>query len=255
MTQVEAQSCGLQELIWTPAMIARFWDFEDTRPQNSFSFSLGAAVVRHVRHYLQRTFRIVDYGAGPGFLVEDLLAGGYQCAAVEFTPEAVRRLTEKISANPNFFGVFHVGETATLEGRIDVVFLVEVVEHLYDPAFSACLASIRSLLSRGGLLIITTPNDEDRSEDFIMSPESGKIFHRWQHVRSWTATSLEEKVCAHGFECVEKGATDFSVSLYTKRRTLSAPVRLVRSVVKWLLQCAQPSLKPPHLYVVARKNS
>jgi 2-polyprenyl-3-methyl-5-hydroxy-6-metoxy-1,4-benzoquinol methylase len=244
-----------QELVWTPPMIARFWDFEALRPGNFFSFNLGPAVLHGLRRYLRGKSCIVDYGAGPGFLLEDFLAAGYRCAAIEFTPEGVRRLAGQFSGNPNFLGAFHADETGALEGKVDVVFLMEVVEHLYDPALGACLAAIRKLLSPGGLAIITTPNDEDRSALFVMNPETGTVFHRWQHVRSWTADTLEQEMSRHGFACVEKGVTDFNVSLCADQRTHSLPARLIRLVGRQLRGLLRQALKPPHLYLVARKNS
>ncbi len=242
----------VQELAWTPSMIARFWNFESRRPENFFTYQVGASVLQFFKRFLKPNSRIVDYGAGPGFLVEDLLAGGYQCGAIEFAPEAVQLLKQKYGNNAKFLGAFHIAEAAAHQGGFDRAFVLEVVEHLSNDELDVCLDQARSLLSDGGLLIITTPNNEDRSRSFVMNPETGKVFHRWQHVRSWTVDTLRREVCRHGFDCVEIGVTDFSSSLLAMRRSLSFPVRLARAIAKPLVRLLSNG-SPPHLYMVARK--
>jgi 2-polyprenyl-3-methyl-5-hydroxy-6-metoxy-1,4-benzoquinol methylase len=241
-----------QELVWTAPMIARFWNFESRRPENFFTYQVSAAVLQFFKRFLKPTSRIVDYGAGPGFLVEDLIAGGYQCAAVEFAPDAVQLLTQKFGGNAKFLGAFHIGEAPAQQGRFDRAFVLEVVEHLSNEELDVCLDQARGLLSAGGLLIITTPNNEDRSKSFIMSPESGKLYHRWQHVRSWTEETLRSEVCRHGFECVEIGVTDFNASLSAMKRSLSLPMRLARAIANPLYRLLS-NATAPHLYMVARK--
>jgi 2-polyprenyl-3-methyl-5-hydroxy-6-metoxy-1,4-benzoquinol methylase len=241
-----------QELVWTPQMIARFWNFESRRPQNFFTYQVGGALIHYFRRYLKSSSRIVDYGAGPGFLVEDLIASGHQCAAIEFAPDAVQLLSTKLAGNPKFLGAYHLDEISGIEGRFDVAFLIEVVEHLYDNDLDTCLDAVRRLLALGGVLIVTTPNDEDRSQSFIMNPETGKIFHRWQHVRSWSAASLQREICRRGFECVAIGATDLGASIKAARRSFPWPVRLARAVLKRLYLLLRPATAP-HLYIVARK--
>jgi 2-polyprenyl-3-methyl-5-hydroxy-6-metoxy-1,4-benzoquinol methylase len=241
-----------QELVWTPQMIARFWNFESRRPQNFFTYQVGAALIHYFRRYLNSSARIVDYGAGPGFLVEDLIASGHQCAAIEFAPDAVRLLSAKLAGNAKFLGAYQIDEISALEGRFDLAFLIEVVEHLYDNDLDTCLNAVRRLLARGGLLIISTPKDEDRSQSFIMNPETGKVFHRWQHVRSWSAATLQREICRRGFECIEIGATDLGASIKAARRSFPWPIRFGRAALKRLYQLLRPETAP-HLYMVVRK--
>jgi 2-polyprenyl-3-methyl-5-hydroxy-6-metoxy-1,4-benzoquinol methylase len=253
MTQID-QPLGdnYQELVWTPPMIARFWNFESRRPQNFFTYQVGAALIQYFRRYLNSASRIVDYGAGPGFLVEDLIAAGHQCAAIEFAPDAVGLLSTKLAGKPKFLGAYHVDEISAMDGRFDLAFVIEVVEHLYDNDLDTCLDAVRRLLAPGGLLIVTTPNEEDRAHSFIMNPETGRVFHRWQHVRSWSAATLQREICRRGFDCVEIGATDLGASIKAVRRSFPWPVRLGRAALKRLYRLLRRETAP-HLYMVARK--
>ena len=48
--------------------------------------------------------------------------------------------------------------------------------------------------------MITTPNEEVLSNNAVFCPECGHEFHRWQHLRSWSADSLASALARHGFE-------------------------------------------------------
>jgi 2-polyprenyl-3-methyl-5-hydroxy-6-metoxy-1,4-benzoquinol methylase len=234
------------ELVWTREMIRRFWDYEKTRPENYFSFQVGRVITRRFRSQL--VGRVVDYGAGTGFLLEELLAAGVQCGAVEFGDDVVNDLSNRFATRKGFLGARNNEDLAQWNGTFDAAFLLEVVEHLYEEDLQDCLSTVRSLLKPGGSLIVTTPNEEDRSKSFICSPESGLLFHRFQHVRSWSEVSLGNMLATSGFRVSQIGTTDFSSHPLAYRRTMSFPVRVARSAAKQLMK------QTPHLYAVASRS-
>jgi 2-polyprenyl-3-methyl-5-hydroxy-6-metoxy-1,4-benzoquinol methylase len=238
---------ALKELRWTPEMVRRFWDYVQTQPENYFSFQVGRVIANKFGKYIKRAKRIVDYGAGPGFLLEDLLHAGAQVGAVEFSPESLAELNRKFHGTPGFLGARNPDASDGFTDSFDVAFLVEVVEHLYDDELARCLSQVRSLLRPNGSLIVTTPNEEDRSKQFIVSPESGLLFHRFQHVRSWSVASLVAALESHGFRCVEANTIDFGASVHALSRTKSLPFRIARSIAKHALP------KKPQLYAVVTK--
>lgn len=234
-------------------MLARFWEHQGQFPEEYFGYRLGAVVVRRFRRYLDPARRIVDYGAGTGHLIEDLLGAGYPAAAVELERVAATRIGERFAGHPKFLGAWTVEDVAAQAQQFDAAVLLEVVEHLYDKELDACLATVGRLLAPGGIAIVTTPNDEDRSKDLIMNPETGRLFHRYQHVRSWTAEGLAAAFRQRGFEPIEVGTTDFGASVHAFRRSEPIAIRMLRSLKKRALCLAGRGGKPPHLYLVARK--
>jgi hypothetical protein len=66
------------------------------------------------------------------------------------------------------------------------------------------------LLAPGGVIVFTTPNDEDLGASRLYCPECDHVFHRWQHIRSWSAQSLSAFLTAQGFRDVKAWTTDFS---------------------------------------------
>jgi 2-polyprenyl-3-methyl-5-hydroxy-6-metoxy-1,4-benzoquinol methylase len=235
----------MEEVVWTPQMIADFWTFENQWPERFFSYSYSRTIVRHFRRIISAASSIVDYGAGAGWLLDDLLRTGRQCGAVDFSAEIVAAVNTNFGHRLGFVGA--TTEPEEWSGRFDLAFMIEVVEHLYDDDLAMCLASVRSLLRPGGVLVVTTPNEEDRSASFVRCPETGHVFHRYQHVRSWDARELSAFLEKSGFQCLECEATDFSASLHTDWRTLPILMRAGRSMAVRTLR----KQRKANLYAVA----
>jgi 2-polyprenyl-3-methyl-5-hydroxy-6-metoxy-1,4-benzoquinol methylase len=238
---------------WTPEMVARFWDFELSRPWNFFAYQAGSALIARVRKYLPANARIVDYGAGAGFLMEDLLAAGYRCGGVEHGEGAVAALKKKFQGKANVIGLWHVREVVGLEARFDAAFLTEVVEHLYDAELETCLAQIDRLLVPGGRLVVTTPNEENLADNMIMSPETGRLFHRWQHVRSWSATTLRQYLEDRGFLAVAVATTNLLTSPRLGHRQRPAWQRWGIATAALAATTVVPTLRKANLIVIVEK--
>jgi SAM-dependent methyltransferase len=234
-----------QQLVWTPEMVRRFWAYERTRPENFFSHQVGRVLVRRFRKHLAG--RVLDYGCGLGFLIDDMLSEGISCGGVEFTSDFVAQLTASFDDRQGFLGIRVPDDFSDWRGAFDAIFLVEVIEHLYDDELQKTVASIHNLLRPGGILLVTTPNNENRSKNFICSPESGHLFHRFQHVRSWNRESLASFLTRHNFTVMEAGETDFGAHILALGRTRPFFYRLVRAIAKKF------NTEAPHLYAIAAK--
>ena len=69
--EIEAmsQTPPLEEFELDPCkMIARYWDYESRFQENFFTYQVGRALVKHFKRFLNGTKKIIDYGAGAGFL-------------------------------------------------------------------------------------------------------------------------------------------------------------------------------------------
>ena len=94
----------------------------------------------------------VDYGCGHGELLSVGRAAGCEVAGVEFNAEVARRV-ERLTGER----VFAVGERelAPLDGRVAVLHLGDVIEHLTEP--HAALTVILRLLRPDGVLLAQGP--------------------------------------------------------------------------------------------------
>jgi 2-polyprenyl-3-methyl-5-hydroxy-6-metoxy-1,4-benzoquinol methylase len=186
---------------WTPEKVTRFWDFYGAHRQGDFfserhSKTLTAEVLRVGRPRL-----LVDIGCGTGSLVLELSRRGIKGIGVDGSPSALREASSR-SGRQRLVPDFRLGSVASVpvgDGEADFVTLIEVIEHLDDDALGAALSEARRILAAGGILMITTPNAEDLAASTVECPDCGAQFHTVQHVRRWTAASLQSLLLASGF--------------------------------------------------------
>ena len=156
--------------------------------------------MQHFRPQIRNAENILDFGCGAGFFLDHLCHTNKKFSGCDLSEASIRAVQEKFSDHPNFLGGLTSEDLGKFQEHFDLAFMLEVVEHLEDEPLSTALANLRSLIKPGGRLIITTPNEEKLSDNWICCPDTGRIFHRWQHVRSWSAQSLSQTVEDAGFE-------------------------------------------------------
>lgn len=235
-------------ILWTKENIAFFWDFFSSVPKSReeyFSWNVGAGLVRFVSGRIPLRGLAVDVGCGPGFLLDQLLGAGVACKGVDISPDSVAALARRIGTHALFRGASVGGATATglATGEADTLFLVEVLEHLLPEDLGAALDEMHRALAPGGHLVVTVPNDEDLARSELACPECGCVFHRWQHVGSFSRRSLPELLAAHGLTPVHVAEVDLGLWQF-------GPLRRLRA--QWM--AARQGGKPPHLVAIARKS-
>jgi 2-polyprenyl-3-methyl-5-hydroxy-6-metoxy-1,4-benzoquinol methylase len=229
-----------QALAWDDRMLRRFWSFYASRPETYFSFAKGADIVRHARKYLKPNDRILDYGCGPGFLLQQLLHAGVSAGGADISADVIGRHGPTLGSPKSLLGLFAIDDLLRERQSFDAVFLVEVVEHLYDDALTATLRNCRALLRPGGRLFVTTPNDERLEDNTVYCPVSNVTFHRWQHVRSWNSKTLPTALVERGF-----GVDRVHTCTFKDRR--EGEISFVRRAAKRALAYTR---KPQSLFVV-----
>ena len=193
---------------WTPELVSRFWDniAASRLTECSFSKIAGRALLIAVDHLLLKDGRVtLDFGAGDGDLIKLMCERG--CKVMGYEPSTVRAqtLVHTLSNNPNFVGVVD----DKTERQFDCVMMTEVIEHILDEQFDEVLTRVASLTAKDGLLILTTPNNEDLELSYAYCPVSDLWYHRWQHVRSFTLDSLAQTLSRYGFQEIVSHRLEF----------------------------------------------
>ena len=244
---------AVHEVEWTPDRLRRFWAYFATSPHIErayFSSHSGDAVIAFAARHapLVGGARVLDYGCGPGFLLERLLRRGVNAEGLEFSSETLEKATARCGMYPAFAGITLAERLPSPlpSGSMDVVFLVEVIEHLLPVEVDATLADVARLLRPGGSLVLTTPHDEDIESSRTMCPDCGCVFHPWQHVGSYTTASLLPLLARHGIAPVVCRATTLggTAAGRTVRRLLAGLQRVLSR---------KPAANQPHLVCVGRK--
>lgn len=196
---------AIHEINWTNEKVARFWGYYSTLEaieNNYFSKQVGDTVIQFVRKHIPLTGNLLDYGCGPGFLIEKLLHERLASSGLDSVESNIRIIEAKFKDDPNFKGAYYADKLPTPlpDEQFDVVFLIETIEHLLPDERQAIIKEIHRILKRDGRLIVTTPNNENLDARKIVCPECGCVFHQMQHVSSWTTHSLSKLMAEGGFK-------------------------------------------------------
>lgn len=104
--------------------------------------------------------RFLDVGCGFGGLLAAFASRGFEVRGIEIDPARVE-LARANCADRGLSGVVEQGDildealVATL-GAFDVIAMVDVIEHVLDPA--RAIAHVAALLAPGGMLVLEIPN-------------------------------------------------------------------------------------------------
>jgi 2-polyprenyl-3-methyl-5-hydroxy-6-metoxy-1,4-benzoquinol methylase len=231
-------------LEWTDDRADGYWRWQSRFPEQYFTRQFGDRIAARLRPLLRGRRNVLDYGCGVGYLVAPLARLGHAITAADHSEAAVAATVERNAGVANFTGASTPQALIAAGRRFDAIVSIEVIEHLSDDYLRDFFLAFGALLAPDGIAIITTPNEEDLHAAETYCPCCEQVFHRWQHVRSWSAGSLTAAVTANDLAVVRIFTTDFA-----RRPTLCDPVGGARRVVKRLLRRPE---KNPHLVCIAR---
>lgn len=196
---------------WNPEQVRRYWNWLGRNPFNQstyFSFRVGKGVVRFLEAAGLLHGRALDFGCGTGHLLKELLGRGLDCYGADSSDEAVTRVNKDFSAFSNWHGAELTDHFATRhpDHFFDLIVCLETLEHLPPDSTAALFRELRRILKPGGKLFLTVPWAEDLARETIYCPFCESLFHRWQHLNSFSREKLGALIGAQGFR-VERCAT------------------------------------------------
>lgn len=197
-----------KNLVWDEITLSRFWAFHSQFSENYFSHQKGKGVVAYAKGQLPVDATVLDYGCGPGHLLPHLLDAGFAVQGADITRDTIGSAVS-LDGRKNFLGFSTIDDLLAEGRKFDAIFLIEVVEHLDDHWLAKTLDQVHALLKKGGSLIVTTPNEENLEDNMVYCPVSNLIFHRWQHMRSWSETTLAAALARHGFRDIRTETRTF----------------------------------------------
>ncbi len=118
--------------------------------------------------------------------------------------------------------------------------VVDTVEHLPDDDLRPLIAQLHRALRPGGTFVVATLNEEKLQIGETVCPDCGCMFHRVQHIRSWTPDGLTAYMSESGFETL--ASTPWYLDeRWWKSRLITMAARAMRK-------------RLPHLIYVGRKR-
>lgn len=199
---------------WTEDSVKNFWDMRtEINPNQYFCEKFGKDVLRTIKNKVNIQGKILDFGCGAGHLSRLLLSGkknSVTCA--DISPNNVELVNHTFSHLDNFKGA-HLGNELFFEkhrNNFDYIFVIECIEHILPEKLNSYIKDLISLLKKGGVLIITTVNQEDFSKEVTVCPNCCACFHKIQHVSSWSVQSLSKQMESLGLKTQHCYTTAFS---------------------------------------------
>ena len=158
---------------------------------------------------------LLEIGCGEGWFLSAADAAGYAVRGLDFSEAGLTRFHPRFLDRAQFGDAF-----ASLDGliaggaQVDVCVMEHVLEHVVDP--EALLARLPRLLSPGGVLAITVPNDFSALQlaaraqgvidrDFWVAPP--------QHLNYFNAANLPALLARMGF-AVKVGFASFPIDWF-----------------------------------------
>lgn len=145
--------------------------------------------------------RILDVGCGDGrflSLLRDFGAPGWEMVGLEFDPRAIARCRE-LGFEAHAARVEDFAEEASQQGRFDAVVMLQLIEHVEDPALLC--ERVHRLLVPGGIFVIETPNLAGLDHRLFEGRHWGH-YHFPRHWHLFSQASLRRMLEARGFEVV-----------------------------------------------------
>ena len=147
---------------------------------------------------------LLDVGCGEGFVLRHYAELGWSVTGLDFSLAGVERMNPaciRYVEQGDVFGL--LDEKIHANQNYDLVWLGNVLEHVLDPI--ALLNSLRKLVKRSGLLLVTVPNDGNFYHEYLY--QSQQIPERWwiaipDHISYFTADSLKRSVAKSGWDCL-----------------------------------------------------
>lgn len=235
---------------WTPETISRFWDFYQSHKTGYFSRLIGENILGELKkRKISLKGNVLDFGCGPGYLVKKMIDKKVFCYAFDSCESVIVGLNEKLKSNSYYKGGIASANLPTSyeDNFFDVIFFLETIEHIEQSQLETTLKELYRISKVGGIVIITTPNQEDLKASEIMCPECGSIFHPVQHIRSWCARDLTQEVLKNKFTVLICKPVMFK----TRGNVFSIIVDLLTQILNFIRR-SKPKL--PHLLCIVQKK-
>jgi 2-polyprenyl-3-methyl-5-hydroxy-6-metoxy-1,4-benzoquinol methylase len=185
-------------------------ELQDNYAQYSRNDAISPITIKRFHELLdvfekyRKTNNIIDVGAGDGHFIAEAKKRGWNAYATEYEDRAVELCRSK--------GIIaHKGKLSPANyqaGMFDMIMSSEVIEHINNPIEE--VQNFHTLLRKGGLAYITTPNFNAISRHYLKG--EWNVIEYPEHLSYYTPNTIEKLFTAQGFKKIEINTTGISIN-------------------------------------------
>lgn len=196
----------MKEIHWDDEKTEKLWDYYSKISGygniSYFAYHSGQSVLNylHKNNIELSNKKILDFGCGNAYLYSWIKTKySVDYTGIEFSHKSIKTIGE----NKPYIDIHHIDEIESLgDSEYDIIFALELIEHLNDDYLLADIEVWKKLLKKDGIIIITTPNNENLLNNMVYCPNCDCRYHKWQHIRTWDKSSISEYFVKHGFRTI-----------------------------------------------------
>lgn len=141
-----------------PNQLSRYWNVAWCKDPRSILFTFSR--YKFVLKMLSAGDSVLEVGCGEGIGASLISSGGHTYTGIDRDPDKIAVAKSKALTGQDF-SVFDILSEET-SARYDVVFSLDVVEHIFPSAQDCFVRRIRDLLYPGGMFIVGSPSKESQ---------------------------------------------------------------------------------------------
>lgn len=222
---VQCESCALAFILTREPEHVDYSDYGDhiaTQDESYYAARVGhvSAAKRLLFRYLMKRYgadaSILDFGGGAGFFVRSALNYGFRHAYLVEPSLKLRAIaTEKLHLDASRVA----GDIGAFGAQMDVVAMLDVIEHLPVDIFDDLMTGIVCHMKPGAILLGTTPNFN--SLNIALSGTRDPVIAPPQHTVYFTKASLDSYLRRLGLRRKLLVATGFSTNSFFRTQKFS----------------------------------
>jgi len=132
---------------------------------------------------LPKSGKLLEVGCGLGYFTYALAKSGYDVVGIDVSKGAIDDATKQYGnyfKNKDFFSL-----SVPENEKFDAILMIELIEHVDNPI--KYLAHAKTLLKKGGLLIVTTPNRSWYPDNILWASDLPPVHLTWFSEKGMTS--------------------------------------------------------------------
>lgn len=192
-------------VVWDKNKIKNYWDFiNETHSQKMYAASSTSDMLLYkLKNFLMAPKIILDIGFGSGELLKKLALLGHKCYGIDTSSETVSNFMKRNKLKEIKVEISNITNIPFKNIKFDLIFCMDVLEHLLESELIDGLSIIRERLGDQGILVITVPYNERLEDRYVICPDCGAIFHCVQHLHSFSENEVKNLLLDNGFKIMK----------------------------------------------------